>query len=122
MITIEHNESLFKSMVSYTNKDNSSIGVTVFIGDRILTGELISEQHYFQLVNEHLSDSTENLSFNCSFLVDKMSTHESHYFHMKDAVFIDGYGQSMPTAGCLWRGRVSSVQAVSIGAWLLPKH
>ena len=44
MITIERNESLFQNMVSHTDKDDSTVGVTIFMGEKILTGELISER------------------------------------------------------------------------------
>lgn len=121
MITIERNESLFQNMVSHTDKDDSTVGVTIFMGEKILTGELISERRYFELVNEHLCDSTENLAFDCQLALNTNNSGDSQYFHLKNAIYIDSNGRSMPAEGCLLRGRVSGVQAVSIGSWLLPK-
>ncbi|GLT16981.1 hypothetical protein GCM10007938_07580 [Vibrio zhanjiangensis] len=121
MITIERNESLFQNMVSHTDKDDSTVGVTIFMGEKILTGELISERRYFELVNEYLQDSTENLAFDCQLALTRDNSGDSQYFHLKNAVYIDSHGRSMPAEGCLLRGRVSVVQAVSIGSWLLPK-
>lgn len=121
MITIERNESLFQNMVSHTDKDDSTVGVTIFMGEKILTGELISERRYFELVNEHLHDSTENLAFDCQLALNSSNSGDSQYFHLKNAIYIDSNGRSMPAEGCLLRGRVSGVQAVSIGSWLLPK-
>lgn len=107
------------------------VGVTITVGGSIISGNLITGKRYFEEVSKLMLEAkasdqiTEFLSgyfkeFSAVYTnpldaSEDWSPPRIGYIHLEKACYISSGKAHIPTGGCLWRGKLSSVDGFSIG-------
>jgi len=118
---------LLASLISHSDNFGTSWKITLTVGGRFITGELISGRTYF----EEMSEIVKNAGF--GIIADSLSRFsgiypEPHtgggepppfskptYIHLRRARMVGMNGNYIPASGALWRGKLGSVEGFSFG-------
>ena len=132
----DNRDALLQYFVDVVNNNpDLAISVTLNVSGIIVSGRIASRKEYFELlgdqVSRHLNVPDELAkqvgAYIKSFGVDESEEGEStdqadqdltqiHYIHLSDARIFHNSGSPIPyEAGLLWRCRINSVDAFSIG-------
>ena len=137
-------DGFLRMLVRFCNKTRAGIGVTVHAGGTIVSGTLIADTEYYQLLAERVrialpdDESAEDFAGG----VDRwarliagedgkeepngekepadqrlMSTRGTSYLHLKDAAIGSSLADLSPQQRVLWRGRLSSIDGWMLGAF-----
>jgi hypothetical protein len=123
-------------LVRRANEGGLRVGVTLYVGGTIVSGELIGGRDYFEGIAEHAAAATpdaataERARAFCRSPAamyraawgdtDELGPEEDPlaYIHLAHARFFTGTGQPLPDGhGLLWRGRLAAVDGFVLGAF-----
>lgn len=116
--------------------DGVSIGVTLHVGGLIISGEMISGKSYFEEFSSKLlgasyagHDPEENKNFlaegfkSLTAIYDRPEDAPEDwqpprpaFVHLRGARVFSAAGSPIPQEGALWRGRITAVDAFSLGS------
>ncbi len=134
VITGAENDWFLQSLVSMVNTSDLSIGITLFVGGVLVSGQLIGGRHYFEEFGQSFADALTGENDDAKTAVKnhfavhskiylnedgtyKEDTSAPHYIHLKDARTFHPGGTPIPEGtGVLWRGRVREVSGFTLGA------
>jgi hypothetical protein len=108
------------------------IGVTLTVGGAIISGMLISGQTYFKELGDTLTAASREEGDMHSILGEAWKEYTAiyekpedaaedwtpppaGYIHLREARFFSPSQRAIPDKGILWRGKLSSIDAFSIG-------
>lgn len=132
----DNRDALLQYFVDVVNNNpDLAVSVTLNVSGIIVSGRIASRKEYFELLGDQVSrhlNVPEELAkqvgaYIKSFGVDESEEGEStektdkdlthtHYIHLSDARMFHNSGGPIPyEAGLLWRCRINSVDAFSIG-------
>lgn len=131
VITTAENDWFLQELVSMVNRTGNSIGITLFVGGVLVSGQLIGGKHYFDGFADTFAAGTDNPDdatwFKDMFsklgdvYVEPDGTYKQdaelpHYIHLKDARTFHPSGNPIPgTGGVWWRGRIREVNGFNLG-------
>ena len=117
---------LLQWFVKLVGSLNIEIGVTLTIGGRVISGNLISHQAYFDKLAEDVSapfaktaseetaETMKNLILAYKPGAPEEGEPAPQYLHLKDCQFFNNGVQHAGT-GPLWRGKISAVDGFTLG-------
>lgn len=132
----DNRDALLQYFVDVVNNNpDLAVSVTLNVSGIIVSGRIASRKEYFELLGDQVSrhlnvpdELAEKVgAYIKSFGVDESEEGEStdkadkdlthiHYIHLSDARIFHNSGNPIPyEAGLLWRCRINSVDAFSIG-------
>jgi len=132
----DNRDALLQYFVDVVNNNpDLAVSVTLNVSGIIVSGRIASRKEYFELLGDQVSrhlnvpdELAEKVgAYIKSFGVDESEEGEStdqadrdlthiHYIHLSDARMFHNSGSPIPyEAGLLWRCRINSVDAFSIG-------
>ncbi|MGE6123915.1 gas vesicle accessory protein GvpU [Aeromonas rivipollensis] len=115
------------NIVSFVNKTNINIDITLTVGGTLLSGRLISGKEYFESVAEGLNNSSPAEGTVGNLLAEYMSNVAKEqysdggdasitsFIHLANAQHFSGV-TPIPTKGTYWRGRLCDVSGYSFGS------
>jgi hypothetical protein len=117
------------SLVVACNTSGLEIGITLTVGGRLVSGQLVGGSTYFKGLAESIANARGNngdlvkdisnaVAGNASIYEtpDEATAGNPQFVHLKNAKHFDPSGDSTPRDGTWWRGRLSEVQGFSIGS------
>jgi hypothetical protein len=137
-------DAFLRMLVRFCNKTGAGIGMTVHAGGTIVSGTLISDTEYYQLLAERVrialpdDESAEDFAGGIDRWARLIagddgeeepngekepadqrvkSTRGTSYLHMKDASIGPSLAELSPQQGVLWRGRLSSIDGWMLGSF-----
>jgi uncharacterized protein YneF (UPF0154 family) len=121
--TGEEIDSSLQRLVEMVDESGIEIGITLSIGAGVITGFLISMDHYFEQLAYDMSEpfdrseQVQSLFRSLKPTVDTFGTGRfPRFIHLKNArTFLSG-GKTVPDQeSCLWRGKIASVDGFTMG-------
>lgn len=108
-----------------TGPSGATLPVTFTIGGNLVSGYLISEDEYFDLLAsdfssalpESVRDTGKELIMTLKPVpaVNGEEQPPCQFVHLKLAKVFNGLSSPIPATGTLWRGKISSVEGFSLG-------
>lgn len=121
-------DHLLQHLVGVANDAGISMGITLYVSGAVVSGTLIGGGHFFELMKEAVEGDNVNPKIKEGFggMFDSYAKiytappeirSAPSFIHLMGAkVFMPGQ-PPMPTAGMLWRGRITSVSGFSLGSF-----
>ncbi len=115
-------------LVNLANKNRFELDITLTVGGMLISGTLVGVRQYFDDLStyfaspfesgkrsEEIKHTFKTIGDQCTCVSTTEPNETPSYIHLKNAVFADARGNTLPSAGIWWRGRISEVQGFSPG-------
>lgn len=127
---IQHDDAdwFLQNLVCNINYNGNELGLTIYVNGLIVSGTLISGKEYFELLADIFS--SENVQKESLFTQERDAYSQENvrdakhtsFLHMKNAKAVDSNGSTIPSNGCLWRGKLNHVSGFNIGELVTSKQ
>ncbi len=117
---------LLQWFVKLVGSLNIEIGITLTVGGRVISGNLISHQAYFdklaedasapfaRIASEETAETMKKLILAYKPGAPSEGEPAAQYLHLKDCQLFTNEAQPVGT-GALWRGKISAVDGFTLG-------
>jgi len=106
-------DKLLKELIQYVNKTLYEINITIFVQGIVISGMLIPEIEYIDIVSgQYIELSEEVVDIFWSSRDDSI---EDDYIHLKNAIFHSDVTPITINNKVYWRGRLSSIDGFVVG-------
>jgi hypothetical protein len=119
---------LLQWFVQFVNQTPLEVGITLSIGGGLVSGILISHQQYFEELARDFSKPFEAfegpeaehvkallLGFVGPVSGEGEREPARQFLHLRNARLYSARGEAIPSAGALWRGKISAIDGFSMG-------
>ncbi|MEY1592705.1 gas vesicle accessory protein GvpU [Burkholderia sp. Bmkn7] len=131
VVTSAENDWFLQSLVSMVNSSDLEIGITLFVGGFLVSGQLIGGKHYFEGFGATFAGSFNDANgaaglkesfanWGKVYLEEdgsyKKGVDQPYYIHLKNARTFHPSGSPIPgNGGVWWRGRLREVSGFNLG-------
>jgi hypothetical protein len=106
-------DKLLKELIQYVNKTLYEINITIFVQGIVISGILIPDIEYIDIVSgQYIGLSEDLVSIFWSSRDDLM---KDDYIHLKNATFHSDVTPITINSKVYWRGRLSSIDGFVVG-------
>lgn len=120
-------DPLLQWMVDNINRSTNKHAVNFTVGGNLISGILVSADAYFDQFAEDFSSRYESekgsaaavraqiLDFKLNLVDSDAEAPPAQFVHLLNAEVFTSDGRPIVSGGCLWRGKISSIDGFSMG-------
>jgi hypothetical protein len=115
---IPHLDNVLWTLASIVVDNGISFDITLNVKGIIIFGTLITQQQYFEEVNQKLTGSENGEMFgNLLSQIGEYQEKESKFIHLKNAKYQVGDNHIPSNEGVCWRGRLTEIDGFNLGSF-----